>query len=296
MGRIARSWTLMKATMGFLKRNPKLAIFPVLSGVLSIFLVVAIGGGALAGLAAAGMFREGVGRGVAAAAVPVLAVVYVMCAFVVIVFNAALIGCVLLDLEGKPCAWRDGMRLAWARRWVILRWSLLYAGVGIFLNILENQANRLPFGGRLLARGVLWFTGAAWTLVTFLLVPVLVYEEVNLREGIRRSVALFKRTWGEQVVGRIGLSLIALIVAILAVTILALAICIQVKFNPASAAGLISLWGTAGVLVLMIVLGAGILGTVLNGIYTAVLYSYAVTGMLPKEFPAELAPARKEGV
>jgi len=45
----------------------------------------------------------------------------------------------------------------------------------------------------------------AWNLATFLVVPVLVAEEVGPFEAVKRSAQLLKRTWGEQIVGNLSI-------------------------------------------------------------------------------------------
>ncbi len=60
----------------------------------------------------------------------------------------------------------------------------------------------------LLGRLVVGLVGLAWNLATFLVVPVLVVEDVGPIEAIRQSAAYLKRTWGEQIVGNLGMGLV----------------------------------------------------------------------------------------
>jgi hypothetical protein len=200
---------------------------------------------------------------------------------------------VLRSLEGKPDTWRDGLRLAWARRGAIFSWALLFASVGLLLNWLESKLSSLPFLGALVSRLALRLCGAAWSLVTFLIVPVIVFEEhPSVWARLRRSVELFKRTWGEQILGRagagaaLGLLFLAVLVPLWAVVI---------------AMGVTCSTSALGVVIVIALLVSLVLGfslalvsAALNGIYTGVLYSYAVTGMLPQEFSPDLLPQPKK--
>ena len=82
---------------------------------------------------------------------------------------------------------------------------------------------------------------------------------------------IFKRTWGEQVVGNFGMGW-AIFLMILGWTgVSALAIWVAANL------GAVALIPAIGVAVLGYVL-LGLFGSALNGVYTAALYRYAMTG------------------
>ena len=56
----------------------------------------------------------------------------------------------------------------------------------------------------LLGRIVASLFGLAWNIVTYLVVPILVVEGIGPIEAVKRSGALLKKTWGEQIVGNFG--------------------------------------------------------------------------------------------
>ncbi|MEZ4610600.1 MAG: DUF6159 family protein [Caldilineaceae bacterium] len=55
------------------------------------------------------------------------------------------------------------------------------------------------------------FVGLAWNLITYLVVPILVVENIGPRQAIQRSTALIKKTWGEQVVAYVSTGLLFLV-------------------------------------------------------------------------------------
>ena len=62
-------------------------------------------------------------------------------------------------------------------------------------------SERSGFIGRI----VVGLVGMGWTLATYLAVPVLVTQNVGPIDAVKESAGLFKRTWGEQMVGNFGM-------------------------------------------------------------------------------------------
>ena len=57
---------------------------------------------------------------------------------------------------------------------------------------------------------VSWIGDVAWSVLTYLVLPVIVIEGVGTVAGIKGSSALVKRTWGEQVTANVGFGLLNL--------------------------------------------------------------------------------------
>ena len=68
-----------------------------------------------------------------------------------------------------------------------------------------------------MGRFVAGLLGAAWTVVSFLVVPILVVENKNPFAALQESAGLVKKTWGEQVAGNFGFGLIFFLLAIPAI-------------------------------------------------------------------------------
>ena len=111
----------------------------------------------------------------------------------------------------------------------------------------------------------------AWTLATYLAVPVLVTKDIGPVDAVKESAMIFKRTWGEQVAGNFGLSW-AMFFSFLAWTVVSV--------------GLFMGGGVIGPVLVIPALFVSVsgyvflalLGSALKGIYTAALYRYAMTG------------------
>jgi hypothetical protein len=113
--------------------------------------------------------------------------------------------------------------------------------------------------------------GFAWSVATFLVVPVLVVENVGPFEAIKRSTGYLKRTWGEQLIGNVGIGLVFGLLMVL--VIFAGGALLFLLFQASVALGLV------GVAALVLVVGAlALIGSALGGIFTASVYRYATKG------------------
>lgn len=258
MQRIARSFRLLRESLRVLRRDKELVLMPFLGGVASLLLAA----GFLLPLFLAGRGHPGerLSPWWAAGLLVFYFAVYALGLF----FQAAVVAGALERFAGGDPSVGSALRAAWRRRGALLAWALVAATVGVLLRSLERRSEAL---GRLVAA----FLGAAWSLATFFVVPVLVMERLSLRASCRRSWALCRQAWGEAVSGRVGLGLAGFLLG-LAVA----GVC----------AGLAALGWTAAALAVGLVAGGALgltLGT-LQGIYVAALYRYATTGRVEGDF------------
>jgi len=157
-----------------------------------------------------------------------------------------------------------------------LGFSAISATVGVLLSLLRNnrQGNN-PAGAILAAIG-----GMAWTVATFLVIPVIADRQVNAIGAIKESALLLRKTWGEQIVGSGGLGLVfglaSVIVVILTGVLAVLAIDI---------AGLVWTIIAVGVVALIVL---AVLNSTLSGIYKAAVYRYAAQRQVAPQFDATL--------
>ena len=266
--KFARSWTLVKASAAVLRADKELLLFPVLSAIATMLVVATF----IVPAFALRVFSHGMGPAGA-----VLGFLFYLCQyFVIFFFNAALVSAAMIRLEGGTPTLADGLRGAQARIVPILGYAAIAATVGLLLQALKNRrANVLA---RLVGSGL----GVAWTLSTFLVVPVLVQENVGPIEAIKQSAGLLKRTWGENAIGNVGISLAFGLVFVLAVLFAgALAFA---SFQLSAVLGI-----TIAVLGVLALLLLGVVQSALSGIYAAALYRYATVGESPRGFDLQHA-------
>ncbi len=113
--------------------------------------------------------------------------------------------------EGDPTL-ADGLRAADRHLPSILGYSLIAASVGLILNALQERSRKIILGR--IAVGML---GMAWTLISFLVVPVLVLEGVGPVAAIQRSTQLLTQTWGEQIASTFGFGAIGFLFSLVGV-------------------------------------------------------------------------------
>ena len=269
MGKFARTWQLMGASWRTLRQDKRLIVFPMISGV-ALACVIALF--AFPAYVALGAHPRPSGS--VQMSLPMYAamfVFYFLDYFVIVFFNSALIACVLKQIDGERSTIGYGLAIAWQRLPQILGWALLTSTVGMLLRLLEQKVG---FVGRL----VVGLLGMAWSVTSFLVVPVLVVEGSGPIESYKRSVEMLKRTWGEQIIGNVSFGLIFGLFGIVPAMILFF---FAVKAGP----GAILVMGAFLVIWLV---ALALVQSTLQTIYQVAIYLYAANGEAPAGFDNQL--------
>ncbi len=261
MGRFSGTWQLFQESFAVLAGDSEILIFPVCSGISALLL----GASFLIPL-----YRDGTLHAIARHKgtwddYAVLFAWYYLNFFVGIFFNGALMGCANLRLSGKQPSVGAGLRMAWRRVGSIAAWAFVAATVGLALSAARDRNNKLL---SILAAGL----SLAWSLITYLIVPVLLFEDRGVFGSLHRSEELFRSHWGEQVAGSFGFGLLSTLLSIPAV-LMALAL-----WRTNFAAGLI--------LAVVYLLILSTVTSAVKGIFTVALYRYASEGAAPAGFSA----------
>lgn len=261
--KFSRSWDMVKASAAVLRSDRELMLFPVLSGLATLLVLATF---ALPVLALK-LFSNGFGVSGA-----LLGFAFYFCTYsVMIFFNCALVGAAMIRLEGGDPTLSDGLSAARARLGAIFGYAAIAATVGVLLQALKGKDNNFIL--RLVGSGL----GMAWTLATFLVVPVLVSRDIGPVDALKQSVTLLRRTWGENAVGQVGIGAAfgLLTGAAVLVSVGLVLLAAQVSVALAVAIGAVCVVG-------MLLLG--VYQAALTGIYSAVLYRYAVANEVPDAF------------
>jgi hypothetical protein len=114
----------------------------------------------------------------------------------VLLFNVALVAAADQALRGGEPDVAAAKRVARSRLGAIVAWGLVAFLVGFVLGVLSEMKGA--------AGAIAASLGAAmWSLVTFLVLPVLTFEGVGPVAAMKRSTALFRERWGQQVTGNV---------------------------------------------------------------------------------------------
>jgi hypothetical protein len=182
-------------------------------------------------------------------------------------FQSALVGAAMIRLEGGNPTVADGFRIAFSRIGAILGYALIAATVGMLLRMVQERAGAI-------GRWVAGLIGVAWTVATYMVVPILVTREVGPIEAVKESATLLKRSWGENVIGQAG---IGLVFGLLLVALILLGAALIVGAAFTKSAALIAIAVACTVFAVIVV---ALVQTALSGIYAAALYRHA-TGAPP---------------
>ena len=278
MGRFQNSMVLAKASWRVLQENRKLAVLPLLSGITTMLVAISF-------LVPIVILGQGGSSNSEYTFGPVqwilTAALYLVSAYVVIFFNAALVYAADAHLHGVTVSVSDAIKFAASKTSVLLPWAIVSATVSMIIRTIEERAG--IFGTIIGA-----IAGVAWSLVTFLVLPVLVVEGLGPIKAVKRSGELFKRAWGEQVMANFGIGLItfgAILVGLIP-------------------AGLLMLLGTFGViagvaLFVLWVCAVMVISQSVQGILSMALYRYATDGQVQgfetSQLQGAFQPRRRRG-
>jgi Family of unknown function (DUF6159) len=254
MSRIKRGWGLTKKSWALLREHPALIRFPLYGGVATTLLAIVFLG--------PGLYLWD--QDELAGAIPVIVVGVYVLSFIGFYFSVGLAACADMIFRGQEASVSDGLAVSRTRIAQISGWAAVSAAISLVMSLLENQGGAL---GTIAARLV----GMAWTLVTFLAVPVIAIEGTGPFETIKRSASLFRDRWGQQITGNIAIGAAVFLLGVL----------------PAAAliAGGVAVWSSATFIgAVLVVIGALVLAIsmlisrALSGIFGVALYRYALDG------------------
>lgn len=256
------SWEIAKRSWAVLRADKTLAWFPVLSALGSVVVIGALGGLFLV----AGIDDTSSGTSLQPIGYVLIVVAYLALAMVQTYFLAGLVAGADQRLRGQDSTLRSALDIANSRLHRLLPWAIVTATVTMILQAIEERFGLI---GTIVARLV----GLAWNLVTFLVVPILVLEDLGVGDALKRSKDLFKKTWGENVIGQFGLGFVGFLLSVPGVLLIGVGVAI----------GTVGLWvlGAVGVIWLLV---AAVIVSALSGIYRTALYHYAANGTVPGEF------------
>jgi Family of unknown function (DUF6159) len=297
-GKFTRSWRLFAGSCQIIGRQPKLLLFPAVAFAFTVLI-------ALFFIAPAALLPTGHAwgqlehwkaaahrlveftpanatnrhAGLTGAGYAYVAALYLTSMFCATFFNVAFYNEIIKALAGDPVSIRAGLRFAGSRLRAILLWSLFAGAVGLIIQTLEQR-----FGW--VGRWIMRFVGVVWSVASVFVIPVIVREEnTNPFTLLRTSAVTLKKTWGESLIGYVGITFGSWIVVLGSVIFML-------------GTALLSIWllhpwiiPVAVVTWLVAIIVYGYLISVASHIYRGALYVYASEGVVPAPYTAELMDA-----
>lgn len=261
MSKLRTSIELIKASASVLKQNKKLIILPAMSALLVIsliiiFLLPLFLNGGITGRH--GIFSSG-------NTFIYFYLYYFTANAIIIFFNSVLVKAALSYLKGEETTLGECFSFVFGRIGIVFGYAAISSTVGLILSLIQDK---LGLFGKIFS----FVANLAWHIITYLTVPILVNENAGPIEAIKRSAALVKKTWGENLIGNIGLGFLftAIIMALVVLTApLAIYLSLKGKFT-----ALIIM----GVVFVSLVIVVALINSTLSAIYNAVLYRFASEG------------------
>jgi hypothetical protein len=148
----------------------------------------------------------------------------------------------------------------------IFLWALFVATVGLLFQMFKSKKNWL-------LRTFLGTLETAWNLIAFIALPVVVIESTSIGEGVKKTEEIFKRTWGENLVGGVSMGVLLQLGIFISTFSVALFGSLF-DFSP-----IVTMLFSIIPFILIVLIFMS-----LNAIYAAGLYYYATTGKIPDQY------------
>lgn len=262
MDALSRTIRLYKESFAVLTKDSEILLFPIVSGIAAVLLAA----GAFYTFYQDGTLMAVARRTATWEEYAALFAWYYLNNFLIIFFNSALIGCASIRLSGGKATVGQGFGMALDRMAHIALWALIASTVGVILQSFNNRRGLLS---RLIGAAL----AIGWTMVTYLIVPVLVMENRGVFDSIHRSAELFKKRWGEELLGSFGFGLLNVLLFLPAVGLGAF-IC---RYDVVSAL----------IVVVIYAIFQATISSAVGGVFRAALYQFAASGDAPPGFTAE---------
>lgn len=274
IGRLRASFLLFKESWRFLKADKELLLVPIFA---TIFSSVLIGLLTLLLISFSSSYdnffisNEGVGY----PEYIFMFAVYVVSAFSLALAQAIIVHIVYVRAHGGNATLGDGIVRAFSNWIPLFVWALITSTVGVALRFISDRS-------ALIGRIVAGLLGAAWLILTFFVVPILVLQKKTPLTAVSASATLFKKTWGETLVSNVTLGLVFMLAHLFV-----LASFVGLLIYGASTENPVLLIGAVvGVLIWLLV--ATLVNSALQGILKTLLYIYAAEDVVPNNFNREL--------
>jgi len=268
MSRFRQGWELTKKSWALLRSHRELFRFPIYAALAAIVIVAITVG--------PGFYLIEDGQRVIGGLL--VAIGLYLSSFIAIYTGVGLAATADAIFHGREATVADGFAVARERLGAIAGWAALAALVGVVISLIQQSGS---IGEAILGSLV----GAAWSLITFLAVPVITFEGTGPWATLKRSASLFKERWRGQVAGNVAIGGIVVLLGVLpAVLLIAGGVYVWINDDGTgtmAAGAVVALVGLLLLIVSMLILQA------MRGVFGVALYRYASEGEVTTGFTQE---------
>ena len=295
MNRFKRSWLLLKSSLSVIASNKQLLFFPVVIFTCTVAigalflgppLLRPTGHSYLSGehwnaiwhslfVSSGDSHNQRVTLTPGAAVY--FAFLYFVSMFIATFCNVAFYHEILAALSGQAVSIGRGLKFAMSRLGAIFLWTAFAGLVGFIIRMIEQ---RLSWVGQIIG-GLI---GLAWSVASVFVIPVIVREEktANPFSVLRKSAGVLKQTWGEALIGYVGLGFANTIIMLGSVMFLIASVVMSVLLNN------FLILGLAGVVWFLGICAWSYVAGVASNVYRGALYLYAAEGTIPAPYDQEM--------
>lgn len=274
IGRLRASFLLCKESLRFLRADKELLLVPIFSAVMSSLLIGLLTL-ILVTLSSSYDSLFTADEGVGYPEYLFMFAVYVVSAFSLAIAQATIVHIVYVRAHGGNATLGSGIARAFSNWGPLLVWALITSTVGVILRFISDRSALL---GRIIAA----LLGAAWAILTFFVVPILIIEKKTPVNAVSASASLFKRTWGETLISNVTLGLAFLVAHLIVLGSFVGLLIYGAAINNA----LVLIAAIVGVLLWLVI--STLVNAALQGILKTLLYIYAAEDVVPDNFNREL--------
>jgi len=262
VGRLKIGFAMARRSGRVLRSHPRLLAFPLLGGLSGAAFIATL----LGGLYVVGPFLQKPGPAMYAT----LFVAYLLETFVASFFTAALVAATRTVFKGGEPSVGGALANAWQRKLPLLAWSLVAAVIGAIIRLIESENN-------IVTQIVAGIFAVAWSVMTFFIIPVIVFRDPSVTEMFKQSARTFKDTWGESI-GALGtIDVVTFLLVLAGVVLGGLTFVVTTGLGTGQLLATLLIGGTAVSIGLLV-------GKALSGIARTALYLYATQNTAPERF------------
>lgn len=211
-----------------------------------------------------------------------LSLVLILSFFIYFYFRAALIYCIYKFLKNEKVSFKEAFNVAKKNFVKIIKWTFVNSAVGVSMGGFAGKETGYVTTLPAMA------TGVTWNLLTIFVIPVLIIENLPVKNAVIRSFQLFTKVWTKAIVFEFSVGWIFAIVALVGVFVIPIVLVgLAGTILPFLVNYIEVVIGIAYGLFMSTILILGIIVATLREIFIIVLYNYAETGRVPQAYFSE---------
>src|SRR3989344_2912780 len=267
--RIKTGWQLTKASMRIVSQDKEMILYPIFAtsiilALAALFFFGAIASGFLTSLASPSLMQGTFYFFIA---------LFLITAYAIsIFFEGAIITSTLQRCEGRNPTIKTGLGAPLKKVHHLLLWAVITTIVTVIVQIIRNLGKGKSRGAEVASNIGASTLETGWRLLSFFVIPVILFEDKSVFPALARSKELFVKTWGENITSQLTVSALFALLAFIGIIPLIGAFLIGNKI----------LLLVIGILCALWIIAIIILATTINGILVALLYAYATGRKIPK--------------